>query len=92
MATQTDVLEKVHKLIMLANDDVDSEESRNAATKALAMMKEHKLVLVPQTEIDRISTMIGDARALAAKQESAAMQKMALGAVAGFMLAKKGLL
>lgn len=87
--SQTEVLEKVGKLITLSQSD-NEEEARTAAMQATRLMKEHKLVLVPQSEIDRIKTVIGDANALAKRYEGEATQKMLIGALAGFMVGKKG--
>lgn len=89
MTTQSEVLEKVGKLVALSQSD-DENEARNAAVTATRLMKEHKLVVVPQSEIDRIQTVIGDARALARKYEGEATQKMMIGALAGFMFGKNG--
>ena len=90
MTTQTEVLEKVGKLVALAQSE-NEEEARNAAITATRLMKEHKLVLVPQLEIDRIKTVIGEATALAKRHEGEATQKMLIGALAGFMVGKKGM-
>lgn len=89
MPGQAEVLETVGKLIALSHSD-NGEEARTAAMKATRLMKEHKLVLVPQSEIDRIKKVIGDAQALATKQEGEATQKMMIGALAGFLIGKKG--
>lgn len=97
MATSDKVLEKVGDLVRLANsksDDEDEdgkEERRTAAMQATRLMKEHELVLVPKAEIDRVKKMIGDANALAKKYEGEAQQKMLLGALGGFLLAKQGM-
>lgn len=89
MTTNLEVLDRVKKLLALAQSDSaeETEEARTAAIQATRMIKEHKLVLVPQSEIDRIKTVIGDANALAKKYEDEGTQKMLIGAAAGFFLA-----
>lgn len=81
-----EVLDKVGKLVSLAQSD-NEDEARNAALLATRLMKEHKLVLVPQSEIDRIKKVVGDSEALARKYEGEANQKMMIGALAGFLVA-----
>lgn len=88
MATETKVLEKVGKLLKLAQDS-DSEESRSAAMQAVTLMREHELVLVPKSEIDRVGKLIEGANALASRQKGEEMQKLALGAAVGFLLSKQ---
>ncbi len=89
-APTKDDLERVGKLLALGRSG-DTEEARTAAIKAVQLMKDYQLVLVPQAEIDRIKTVVGEATALAAKSESESTQKMVLSALAGFLLAKKGI-
>ena len=91
MSDTHEAIDKVKKLLALAHDS-QSEESRNAAMTAIALMREHKMVLVPQAEIDRVTKVIGESQALAKKYEGETNQKMMLSALAGFMAAKKGLL
>jgi len=86
MAEGKDVLEKVGKLVALAQSD-NEEEARTAAMQATRLMKEHKLVVVPLAEIERIKVMVGEANALAKKYEGEGTRKMMLGALAGYMLA-----
>lgn len=86
MASQTEVLDRVGKLVALAQSD-NEEEARTAAMTATRLMKEHKLVVIPQSEIDRIKTVIGEANQLAARYQGEANQKMMIGALAGFMFA-----
>jgi hypothetical protein len=90
MAAETKVLEKVGKLLKLANDGGgESEEARSSAIQAVKLMKEHELVLVPKSEIDRVSKLIEGANSLARQQKGEATQKLILGAVAGVLLAKQ---
>jgi Protein of unknown function (DUF2786) len=86
MAEGRDVLEKVGKLVALAQSD-NEEEARTAAMQATRLMKEHKLVVVPLSEIERIQKVVGEANALAKKYEGEGTKKMLLGAMAGYMLA-----
>jgi hypothetical protein len=86
MAEGKDVLEKVGKLVALAQSD-NEEEARTAAMQATRLMREHKLVVVPLAEIERIKVMVGEANALAKKYEGEGTRKMMLGALAGYMLA-----
>lgn len=90
MAEKSDVLDRVGKLISLAQSD-NEEEARTAAMQATRMMREHKLVLVPESEIVRITKMVGEAGALAKKYEGEAQKKMIIGALAGYLFANKGL-
>jgi hypothetical protein len=90
MAATAEILDKVGKLVTLANSDANEEEARTAGMLALRLMKEHKLVLVPQSEIDRIKKVIGESQALVRKYEGETNQKMILGALAGFLVAKQG--
>lgn len=83
-----DALEKVQKLIRLATSD-NEEEARSAAIQATRLMKEHELVLVPRSEIERIEKVIGEAQSLAASSKQESMQKMMLGALAGYLFAGK---
>ena len=90
MPTDNKVLEKVRKLVLLANDGgEDSEESRTAAVQVTKLMKEHELVLIPKAEIDRVQKLIGDAQALARTQKADATQKMLIGGIAGLLLSKQ---
>jgi Protein of unknown function (DUF2786) len=86
MAEGRDVLDKVGKLVALAQSD-NEEEARTAAMQATRLMKEHKLVVVPLSEIERIQKVVGEANALAKKYEGEGQKKMMLGALAGYMLA-----
>jgi Protein of unknown function (DUF2786) len=90
-ATTAEILDKVGKLVSLANSEGNEEEARTAGMLALRLMKENKLVLVPQSEIDRIKKVIGESQALVKKYEGDANQKMMLGALAGFLFAKQGI-
>ncbi len=88
MATQSDVLEKVGKLIRLSQSD-NEEEARTAAMTATRLMSEHKLVCVPLAEIERVQKLIEGAQTLAKTAAAEGQQKMMLGAAIGFMLSKK---
>jgi hypothetical protein len=90
MAEGKDILERVGKLVALAQSD-NEEEARTAAMQATRLMKEHKLVVMPLSELERVQKTIGDATALAKKYEKDATQKMVLGALAGYMFGNKGL-
>lgn len=87
----TKVLDKVGKLVKLAQADDESEESRTAAIQACGLMKEHELVLVPMSEIQRAQSMLAEARELARKSEGEVNQKMMIAGIAGMMLGKGGL-
>jgi len=81
-----EVVETVQKLLKLAADDPDSEESRTAAVKVVALMKENDLVLVPRSVIEEGMRKVGEATALAQKAEQEKVQNMLIGAAAGFFL------
>jgi hypothetical protein len=90
MAETKDILDKVGKLVALAQSD-NEEEARTAAMQATRLMKEHRLVVMPLSELERVQKSIGEATALAAKHQKDATQKMMLGALAGYMFGNKGL-
>jgi hypothetical protein len=91
MSATPEDMQKVSKLLALANDG-DDEENRTAAIKAVSLMKQYNLVLVPKERIEEVRKMVGDAQALAKKYEGEKKQGMMLGALAGFMMGKGKLL
>jgi hypothetical protein len=87
MSTQTDVLEKVGKLIKLAQSD-NEEEARTAAMTATRLMQEHKLVVVPIDELERVQKLIGESQALAKRITDEGNNKLLMGLALGFLGAK----
>jgi hypothetical protein len=88
--SKRDVLERVQSLVKLAQDG-DDEENRTAASKAVQLMKQHELVLVPKSEIDRVQRVVDEANKLVEGNKTEKHKNMAMGALAGFMLAKSGI-
>lgn len=91
---QRTVLKRVGALVKRAQSPTgeDDEEARTAAMQAALMMREHELVLIPKSEIERIETAIKQAQEVARKSKDEAQQKLIMGALAGIMLGKKGIL
>jgi hypothetical protein len=87
MATQTEVLERVGKLIKLAHSD-NEEEARTAAMQATRLMQEHKLVVVPIDELERVQKVIGESQALAKRIADESNNKLLMGLALGFFGAK----
>ena len=82
----TEVVEKCRKLLKLAVDDPESEESRTAAVAVVQLMKENDLVLVHKDVIESSLKRVGEANELVRKAEAEKIQNMMLGAAAGFFL------
>lgn len=81
--------ERLASLVKLANDDDESEESRNAAIQVTRMMKDHKLVLVPQEQIDKVKKLVDGAEQLAKTHASQRNQDRIFGGILGILLAKQ---
>jgi hypothetical protein len=84
-----DAIEKVRKLVKLAQSEDNgepTEEARTAAVQAVRLMKEHDLVLLPQDELRRVEQRIeGLQRAMKEKSQ----KDMILGGLLGAVLAKQ---
>ena len=84
------ILEKVQGLVRLAQDG-DDEENRTAAAQAVQLMKQYELVLVPKSEIERVERVVEEANKVVSEQRDERTKNMAMGALAGFVLAKSGI-
>jgi hypothetical protein len=82
------VVEKVQKLVTLAQDDEDSEESRNAAMQVVRMLSENDLVIVPRADAERAERILAGARDLAKRVNEEGQKKLMLGLAVGFFGAK----
>lgn len=90
MAAPKDVVEKVMNLGKLALSEENgkqTEEARNAAVKALALMKEHDLVVIPRSEVEK---MVAGQRELDEARKKG-NQNLLMGLAIGFFGGKGGL-
>lgn len=83
------VVEKVKKLIALANDE-ETEEARTAAMKAAELIAKNQLVLLTKEEAENVSKVVEGAREVSARIDKASNQKMMLGMALGYF-ASRGL-
>lgn len=91
MASTKEVVDKVMNLGKLAlskdTDGEQTEEARNAAVKALALMKEHDLVVIPRSEVEK---MVAGQRELDEARKKG-NQNLLMGLAIGFFGGKGGL-
>lgn len=88
------VLKRVHSLVKRAQNPLndDDEEARTAAMQAANMMREHELILVPKSEIDRVEKLVRETQEIIRRSKGDGQQKYIVGALAGLMLGKAGIL
>jgi hypothetical protein len=79
-----ETVETVQKLIELALDDANEEESRTAAVKAVQMMKKHDLHIISGEDMRKAETLIGEARDLAKASKDDNRKNMLIGAALGY--------
>jgi len=87
MAATKEVLEKIEKLVRLAESD-NEEEARTAAMQAARLMREHELTVVPKAEFERAVSEMREVRKEIAGARSQKMGNIIMGAIGGFLLAK----
>lgn len=89
------VLEKVEKLIALAQSEEDGKpthEARTAAITVARLMKENDLVIVPRVQLEAAQKAIHGATELRKEAKKAKRDGMILGGVLGVMAGKQGLI
>jgi hypothetical protein len=96
-SSSIEAFEKFQKLAQLAlseEDDEPTEEARNAAVKAIAMLEgeDPDLVVLPRSEVEQLKKGIEGSRELASKNKEEKTKNIVMGALLGFGLAKGGVL
>jgi hypothetical protein len=81
-------VERVQKLLALAQDGDESEEARTAALKAVRLMRETGLVVVHESELNAAKSIAGEARALARQAKEDAGKNLVLGSLLGLVASK----
>lgn len=82
------VIEKVQKLITLAQDK-DSEEGRNAAIQAINLMREHELVVIPQAELEKARKAVDIMQSRLKEVSDGAKKQQLIWGALGFLAGKQ---
>jgi len=93
--SEVDVLEKVEKLVALAQSEEDgkpTQEARTAAITVTRLMKDNDLVIVPRSELEAAKKAINGVTELRQQARKAKRDGMILGGVLGVMAGKQGLI
>jgi hypothetical protein len=76
------IIDRVQKLVNLAQsveDGEPTEEARTAAIQAVRLMNEHQLTVVPQVELENVQKVIAGAQAAMRKASSERTKNIAIG-------------
>lgn len=94
-STTVDVLEKIEKLVALAQTDdkgKPTEEARTAAVTAIKLLKDNDLVIVPREKLEAAEKAVEGAKAMRLEAKKAKRDGMLVGAALGLFAGKQGLL
>jgi hypothetical protein len=79
-------VEKVQKLVALAADGSNEQESASAMAQAVKLIKEHDLRIVSAAQLDHADKIVREARELVREAKAENRKQLMLGALGGFLL------